>query len=117
MRQLCHLLSNQWRSIKDKPKFHLTSESFKTADYGYHFSADNRLEYKKDGEHALLETNPDCFVFENETFKAVLNKDYSAQQVEFKNGKSSVNLQQAVYMAILFHAVGGVSPFKTDCRS
>ncbi len=33
---------------QDKPKFHLSSESFKTADYGYHFSADNRLEYKNE---------------------------------------------------------------------
>lgn len=97
---------------QDKPKFHLTSESFKTADYGYHFSADDRMEYKKDNQHAVLFANPDGFIFENNNFKAVLSKDYSAQQVEFKNGKQkSANLLEAVHMAILFQAVRGLAPF------
>ena len=98
---------------QDKPKFHLTSESFKTADYGYYFSAENRLEYKKDQKHAVLEIDDNGFIFENETFKAVLNKDYSAQQVEFKNGaQQAVSLLDAVHMAILSEATRELAPFK-----
>jgi putative selenate reductase len=97
---------------KDKPKFHLTSDSFKTADYGYYFSAADRLEFKKDQKHAVLEIEANGFVFENETFKAVLNKDYSAQQVEFKNGEQqAVSLLDAVHMAILSEATRELAPF------
>ncbi len=96
---------------QDKPKFHLTSESYKTADYGYYFSATDRLEFKKDQKHAQLEIQVDGFVFENEIFKAFLNNDYSARQVEFKNGEQqTVSLLEAVHMAILFKAVNGLAP-------
>ena len=98
---------------KDKPKFHLTSESFKTAGYGYHFTPGNRLEYKNDDQYAILETGPDGFTYENETFRAVLNADYSARQVDFKNGaQQSVSLLQAVHMAILSGVVNELAPFR-----
>jgi putative selenate reductase len=98
---------------QDKPKFHLTSESFETAAYGYFFSADNRLEYKKDNQHALLETLPDGFLFENNNFKVVLNKDYSAKQVEFKNGEQqTVSLLEAVQLAVLSEATRELAPLK-----
>jgi putative selenate reductase len=98
---------------KDKPKFHLTPESFKAASYGYHFSEANRLEYKKDKEHAILERVRDGFTYENDTFKAFLNLDYSARQVEFKNGAQEVvNLLEAVHMAILSEVVCELAPFK-----
>jgi len=98
---------------QDKPKFHLTSESFKTASYGYHFTADNRLEYKNDNQYAVLAKGAEGYTYEDESIKAILNQDYSAQQVQFKNSsQQAVNLLEAVQMAILFEAVHGLAPFK-----
>ncbi len=92
---------------KDKPKFHITETSFKAANFGYRFSADNTLKFKNDTQRAVLTIEPDTYSYEDEDIRAVLNQDYSARRVEFKNGKSSADLQQAVYMAVLAKATGG----------
>ncbi len=98
---------------KDKPKFHITAESFKNAGFGYHFTAGNRLEYKNEDQYAVLETQPDGFIYENETFKAVLNTDYSARLVEFKNGaQQTVSLLAPVQMAILCQTINELPPFQ-----
>ena len=98
---------------KDKPKFHLSSESFKAANFGYHFATANRLEYKDQDQYAVLETGPDGFTYENETFRAVLNADYSARRVEFKNGaQQTVSLLAPVHMAILSQTLTELAPFK-----
>ncbi len=98
---------------KDKAKFHLSADSFKTAGCGYHFTAANRLEYKNDQKYAVLETGVDGFIYENETFKAFLNTDYSARRVEFKNSAQlPVSLLDAVHMAILSGVVREQAPFK-----
>ena len=98
---------------QDKPKFHLSSESFESAAYGYFFSTDNRLEYKTDDQHAILDTLPDGFLFENRDFRALLNNDYSVTQVEFKNGElRTVSLLEAVQMAVLSDATRDLTPFR-----
>ena len=97
---------------QDKPKFHLTKESFDSARLGYRFSAENRLEFKNDQMHAVLESNADGYTYENESINAILNIDYSARQVEFKNSATeSFDLKDAARMAILFEAVQAMAPF------
>jgi putative selenate reductase len=91
---------------KDKPKFHLTADSFNTARFGYRFTADDRLEFKNEDQHATLLTKPDGYIYEDNDFRAVLDSDYSAIQVEFNRVEiESVDLQQAAQMAILSNAV------------
>ncbi len=97
---------------QDKPKFHLTKESFDAARFGYRFGAKNRLEFKNDQMHAVLEKNADGYTYENESINAILNIDYSARQVAFKNSATaSFDLKDAARMAILFEAVQAMAPF------
>ncbi|TKB06776.1 putative selenate reductase subunit YgfK [Desulforhopalus sp. IMCC35007] len=96
---------------KDKPKFHITRRSFDLAEFGYMFSADNTLKYKNGDQNAVLVIGSDSYSYEDEDVRVVLNSDYSAKTVEFKNKQDSVNLQQAVYMAVLSKAVGELAFF------
>jgi putative selenate reductase len=96
---------------QDKAKFHLTRESFDSARLGYHFTAENRLEFKDDHQQATLRIDSDGYTYESEVFKAVLDRDYSVRQVELKNGATTtVNLRPAAHMAILAGAVQGLAP-------
>jgi putative selenate reductase len=102
---------------QDKPKFHLTRESFDSARMGYRYTADNRLAFKNDDQRAVLQINPDGYTYENEVIKAILNPDYSARQVEFKHGMSGpVSLRPAAHMAILHSAVHGLVPLTLNKR-
>ena len=97
---------------QDKAKFHLTRESFDSARLGYHFTAENQLEYKNNHHQASLRIDSDGYTYESEVFKAVLNRDYSVRQVKFKDGAATaVSLRPAAHMAILACAVQGVAPF------
>jgi len=101
---------------QDKPKFHISEESYNAAVYGYWFSAENRLEYKNNGEHAVLQTESDGFSYEDQDCRAVLNSDYSVYSAEIKTGKNSVDMQRAVLMAVLSQTVGGLDLFTMVSR-
>jgi len=96
---------------RDKPKFHVTAQSFASARLGYYFATSNRLQYKKDGQTASLDITPDGFVYENDEVKVTLDKNYEAKKAELK-GKSDavVSLRHAVEMAVLFQASRHVLP-------
>jgi putative selenate reductase len=103
---------------QDKAKFHLTPESYDSARFGYRFSGTNRLEFKSDAQHAVLQSDTDGYTYEDGTIEAVLNADYSARRVVFKNGTSGpVSLRQAVHMAILYQAVQQVVPLTSADRT
>ena len=95
----------------DKPKFHVTAQSFDSARLGYYLATPNRLQYKKDGQTASLDITPDGFVYENDEVKVTLDKNYEAKKAELK-GKSDavVSLRHAVEMAVLFQASRHVLP-------
>jgi len=98
---------------KDKPKFHLTVDSYNTAAFGYHFSSPERLEYKNGDQRAVLQIDADGYSYQDGDIRVILNGDYSAQQVDFRyEDQEPVNLQQAVYMAILATNLRDISPFK-----
>jgi putative selenate reductase len=102
----------------DKAKFHVTADSFAAASLGYHFSADNLLEFKQDGFTAHLEIVADGYIYESELVRATLDKNYAAQKVEFKgNRRETVSLRHAAEMAILAKAVREVSPLNFRDRT
>jgi putative selenate reductase len=96
---------------QDKPKFHLSSESFTSARIGYYFSDGSRMAYKHDEHRADLEITADGYIYENESVKVVLDKDYAAQNVELKGAsQAAVSLRHAAEMAILCQAARQVLP-------
>jgi len=97
---------------KDKPKFHLTVESYNSADFGYHFSSSDRLEYKNGDQRAVLQIDADGYSYQDGEIRVILNGDFSAQKVDFRHeNQEPVNLQQAVHLAILATNLRGISPF------
>ncbi|OEU83190.1 MAG: putative selenate reductase subunit YgfK [Desulfobulbaceae bacterium C00003063] len=97
---------------KDKPKFHLTADSYNSANFGYRFSGPDRLEYKNGDQRAVIQIDADGYSYQDGEIRVKLNADYFAQEVEFRNkNQDPVNLQQAAYMAILATTLKDVSPF------
>ena len=68
----------------DKPKFHITAQSFASARLGYCFSTRNRLEYKHDGRTASLDITPEGYRYENDEVRVLLGEDYAARKAELK---------------------------------
>ncbi len=101
----------------DKPKFHVTADSFAAATLGYHFRADNLLEFKQDGRTASIEVTSDGYIYENELARATLGNDYKVRKVQLKGvAHEAVNLRHAVEMAILAKIVRGVLPVRIGGR-
>jgi putative selenate reductase len=99
----------------DKARFHVTAESFAASQRGYYFTADNRLECKQNDGDASLEITGDGFIFENKTVRVNLGKDYTAQNVIFKETATApVVLRQAAEMAILCQAVRHLPPLAAE---
>jgi len=99
----------------DKPKFHVSLESFASARSGYCFTSPSRLEYKHDGRAASLDIAPDGYIYENDEVKAELDKNYRVQKADLKlNGEAQASLLHAVEMAVLSQAVGGVLPVAAE---
>ncbi len=95
----------------DKPKFHVSRESFASARFGYCFISRNRLEYKRDGRFASLDITPDGYMYENDEVRTFLDKNYTAQKADLKvDGDAAVSLRHAVEMAILSQVVQHVLP-------
>ncbi|MCP4748016.1 MAG: putative selenate reductase subunit YgfK [Desulfobacteraceae bacterium] len=98
----------------NKPKLHLSRDSYQSASFGYHFSSANRLEYKRDGSFASLEITGRGYIFENDQVCVELTGNYIVKQVEFKKKiTGAVNLQMAAQMAILAFHVSRVEPFNS----
>ncbi len=97
----------------DKAKFHVTAESFAAASFGYYFTSADRLEYKRNGRFASLETTHDGYIYENEEVRATLSNDYAVQKAELKGeaGKEGVvSLRHASEMAVLSKTVREALP-------
>jgi putative selenate reductase len=95
----------------DKPKFHVTAQSFASARTGYYFATSNRLEYKHDGRFASLDTTAEGYRYENDEVRVVLDKNYAAEEAVMKtSGDAAVSLRHAVEMIILFQAARQVLP-------
>jgi hypothetical protein len=68
--------------------------------------------YKHDERRADLEITADGYIYQNESVKIILGKDYAAQNVVFKgDSQTAVSLRHAAEMAILCQAARRVLPF------
>jgi putative selenate reductase len=93
---------------KEKPKFWLTKESFKSADEGYYVSKKenhNSLHFKTSGVTVILSEEVDGYVYNSVNVTAVLaKKDLQIQKIEFLNNSKEFSHKQAVEMIILLKA-------------
>lgn len=89
---------------KDKPKFHLTDESFDNADFGFFFSDKNSMKIKNEaGIFTLLEVNGG-FEYEDQDVSVVLNSEtLKAEQVIFKNDSCSSKVLRYISEYILLY--------------
>ena len=72
---------------KDKPRIHLTLESFRSANEGYHLVQLNdriNLIFKHNSHIKTLTETSDAFIYETEFVRAVFSKDtFALQEVQF----------------------------------
>jgi len=95
---------------KDKPKFHLTKESFDNAEFGFYFdSADSMLIKSADGISTLKYSGGNYSYF-SENLTATLNESFSAERAEIKSGEGS-DLSYVAEYALLFKYVKKAVPF------
>ncbi len=71
---------------KDKPKFHLTEESFACADFGFIYSDNQKMKIKGDSGISLLTESADRFTYEDDQVSVTLNAStLQAEKVSFKD--------------------------------
>jgi putative selenate reductase len=68
----------------DKPKFHLTKESFDLSQKGFYFKNKNKMLIKNDGIISELVNTCNEFVYNNEDIKIVFN-EFEVANMQFKN--------------------------------
>ena len=102
----------------DKPRVHVSRQSFENSNSGYFFAGNERLEYNNNGAITVLTANVDEFIYEDQLVQAALDKNgFQIKRVEFKNSTSGpVSLRQAAEMAILYE-IGKKLPSMEDRAS
>ncbi len=68
---------------KDKPKFHLTEESFDCANFGFYFAEENLMKIKTEDSISSLRQKNNIFEYEDNKIKVIFN-NFSAETIEFK---------------------------------
>ncbi len=99
--------------FKDKPKFHLTEESFKNADFGFWFSAPQSMKIKtEDGVSLLMETDG-VFQYEGADFSATLDaSSLKAERVTFNHqDRDTADLSFIAQYVVLYKNVRPTVPF------
>lgn len=88
---------------KEKPKFHITKESFDNAICGFFLENENeKLLLKEEGEVVSLINAFGKFVYENKFAKVVLNKEFEVMVVEQKGKEDyEISLEKATRMKVL----------------
>lgn len=99
---------------QDKLRVHLSREGFREAGEGFHFAGQGRLESVCNGNSCTLTDADGVFIFEDDTVRVEFTKDsFSARKAELKNGATSVSLQQASEMMMLYTLLHDRKPFAT----
>ena len=95
----------------DKPRFHLSRDSYESSDRGYYFASPDRLLGKLDGGECSLTGKNGAYVWESSLAKVSLNDAFEATHVEFnENVDGAVSLEPAVRMAMLYKAARKAVP-------
>ncbi|HDY74978.1 MAG TPA: putative selenate reductase subunit YgfK, partial [Candidatus Marinimicrobia bacterium] len=101
---------------KTKPRFYLTKETFDAEPSGY-FLHGNELVFKSDGDTSSLEMIDDSFMFTNNDVEIIMNKrSLEVMSVKFFNGKSELDLSQAVEMVVLFENLNKIPIFQNEVK-
>lgn len=97
---------------RDKPRIHLSRESFDNAPDGYRLASPSRLEGKRGGKAFSLAAEKDGFVFESDALIAHLDGGtLCATKVTLNGGVNEAALSGAVEAATLFRLLARKQPF------
>ena len=97
---------------RDKPRIHLSRESFDNAPDGYLIASPARLEGKRGGKAFSLAAEKDAFVFESDALIAHLDGGtLCATKVTLNGGVNEAALSGAVDAATLFRLLARKQPF------
>ena len=97
---------------RDKPRVHLSAESFADAADGYRLAGPERLDGKRGGKPFSLDVEPGGFVFENAGLIVHLDGGtLCAREVKLPDGVDEAALSGAVEAAILFRLLAHRQPF------
>ena len=97
---------------RDKPRIHLSRESFDNAPDGYRLASPSRLEGKRGGKAFSLAAEKDAFVFESDALIAHLDGGtLCATKVTLNGGVNEAALSGAVEAATLFRLLARKQPF------
>ena len=97
---------------RDKPRIHLSRESFDNAPDGYLLASPSRLEGKRGGKAFSLAAEKDAFVFESDALIAHLDGGtLCATKVTLNGGVNEAALSGAVEAATLFRLLARKQPF------
>ncbi|MEX3727377.1 putative selenate reductase subunit YgfK [Bilophila wadsworthia] len=97
---------------RDKPRIHLSRESFDNAPDGYRLASPSRLEGKRGGKDFSLAAEKDGFVFESDALIAHLDGGtLCATKVTLNGDVNEAALSGAVEAATLFRLLARKQPF------
>lgn len=97
---------------RDKPRIHLSRESFDNAPDGYRLASPARLEGKRGGKAFSLAAEKDGFVFESDALIAHLDGGtLCATKVTLNGGVNEAALSGAVEAVTLFRLLARKQPF------
>ena len=97
---------------RDKPRVHLSAESFGNATDGYRLAGPERLDGKRGGKPFSLTVEPGGFVFENAGLIVHLDGGtLCARSVTLPDGADEAALSGAVEAAVLFRLLAHRQPF------
>ncbi len=101
------------RPYMDKPKFHLTEESFDNADFGFYFSDQSSMKIKNEAGISLLKEVDGKFHYEDDGLLVVMDSDrLNALSVTFKHVESNVrDLHEIAQFVVLYKNVRPNIPF------
>ena len=97
---------------RDKPRVHLSAESFESAADGYRLAGPERLDGKRGGKPFSLTVEPGGFVFENAGLIIHLDGGtLCARSVALPDDADEAALSGAVEAAVLFRLLAHRQPF------
>ncbi len=89
---------------KDKPKFHITKESFECAEIGFYFEDKNNMLIKIENEVSNLENKGGELIYENSDASVILDSNtLKAKKVSFKNGAAEMDISVIAEYAFLYN--------------
>ncbi|KAB1443128.1 putative selenate reductase subunit YgfK [Pseudodesulfovibrio senegalensis] len=97
---------------RDKPRLHLSAQSFAEAEKGYHFETPTLLRSKGEHGQSTLEDKGKTYVYEDDRVRAEFAKDsLTARKAELKNGATGADLGPASEMMVLHTLLADRAPF------